>query len=288
MNWTTEGNDSLGAALKAARKAANLNQSAVAEYVRRSQPWVSRIEQDHGRPTPNELDLLLELYKPTDDLRMIIERLSTPAPADTERNSRLDAKFLRLRNLELSAEEALVFNSERLPMSLQSEQYMLLQYNIAGYTDSLRDLLAERRKRQQIFTEGEPGRYKVILAESALYRMPGGKVDLIEDQATYLLELIDNCPGLRLQVLRFNANLAYVAADQIIVRLRDGAMKAAAPSGGTVRMFAGVEVASSLAYWHAASNAALDVDNSRKFIHLLAKNGVSSLGQELVTHTRNP
>src|SRR5262249_22109182 len=150
-------------------------------------------------------------------------------------------KFLELQELEPEAEEVLIFNSERLPMSLQSEQYMLLQYNIAGYTDSLRDLLAERRKRQSVFTEGGPARYKVILAESALYRMPGGNINLIEDQASYLLDLIDAYQGLQLQVLRFNAKLAYVDTDQIILRLPGDTTKIAVPHGTTVRMLTGAE-----------------------------------------------
>jgi transcriptional regulator with XRE-family HTH domain len=270
----TEGDKRRGDALRAARKAAGSKQREVAKHVQRCQAWVSRIEQGIVRPTPNELELLLELYTPADDLRMTIQTLCTPAPAGPERNSRFDPKFLKFRNLELTAEEVFALTSERLPMGLQSDQYLLNQYKIAGHTDSARELLAERRRRQEVFTEGGPGRYKVIIAESALYRMPGGNTDLIEDQASYLLTLIDTYPGLHLQVLRFSANLAYVDADQIILRLPGDSTKIAVPYGATVRMLTGTEATDCMDYWRSASKAALDVDNSRKFIHLVAKNGL--------------
>jgi transcriptional regulator with XRE-family HTH domain len=260
----------MGQALAAARKAASLTQAGVGELMKRSQTWVSRIEDGTRQASPNELEELLKLYRPADDLCTQIEALRTPPPAGGGDGSRLDPKFLKFKELELAASEVRVLTSERMPMNLQAEQYLLLQYRLAGNSSSQADLLAEHRRRQRVFTRENAAPYHVILAESALYRMPGGRLNLVAEQAAYLLELVDRFPQLRLQVLRFDADLPFLDADLVILTFADQReRKVFVPFGTSVSSLKD----SRASYWCRAQQAALDEDLTRKFIHNLAQNG---------------
>jgi transcriptional regulator with XRE-family HTH domain len=273
-NRVTESDRKLGKALAQARQEAGRTQAEVARAVNRNQTWVSRTESGSRRPTPNDTTMLLDLYRPADGLRASIEALRCPPPVGAPEGSRLDPNFMELKNLELAAVEICALISERLPISLQSEQYTLLQYRLAGHGTSEADLLAERRRRQRVFTRDSPAPCTVVVAESALYRMPGGRTNLVGEQASYLLELIDRHPQLSLHVLPFDADLAYLDADLVIFKFNGKPrFRGFVPFGTTAHELRGREVSERMTYWRAARDAALGPDQSRKFIHNLAQNG---------------
>jgi transcriptional regulator with XRE-family HTH domain len=269
----TESDRALGEVLAGARKAKGLTQGDVAKFLR-TQAWVSRVENGTCRPSPNELEMLIRLYQPTAAQRELIDELRAPLPASARQGSRLDRNFLELRRLEQVAFETLVLVSERLPKHLQSDQYMLLQYQRAGSAINEADLFAERHTRQQVFIRNDKAPYRVILAESALYRMPGGNPDLVKEQASYLLNCIERFPDLRLQVLLFNADVPFIDADVVILRFTDQSKdRAFIPFGASAHELKGREVSHRIADWYSAQDAALNVDDSRKFIHNLSERG---------------
>src|SRR2546428_12457655 len=99
------------------------------------------------------------------------------------------------------------WHSERIPGPLQSEPYLLRQF----HTDITRDfdiieLIRLRRARARIFTMEHPPSYAVVLSESALRRMPGGRTDLVIDQIQHLLDLSRRCDQLSLHILTFDAD----------------------------------------------------------------------------------
>lgn len=270
----TERDRGLGKALADARKAAGLTQAQVGELVNRNQAWVSRTENGTRPPTPNDLDLLLRQYQPEGKLWETIEELRTPPPAGAWHGSRLDPRFMEFKQLEVVASEIFVLTSERIPANLQSDQYLLLQYRRADYAISEKDLFAERRRRQQVFTRQDPPPYHVLLAESALYRMPSGRLDLTKEQASYLLDLIDRYPQLRLRVLPFDADLPYLDADMVILGSSDKPpYKVFVPFGTSVISLKGRDASDRVDYWRAAQEAALDLDQSQKLLHRLSELG---------------
>jgi hypothetical protein len=77
-----------------------------------------------------------------------------------------------------------------------------------GTTPGVVRLLSQRKARAQIFTIENPPRYRVILSESSLHRMPGGRSsELLVDQVEHMLTLIGCHQQLELQILTFSANV---------------------------------------------------------------------------------
>src|SRR5437667_11591070 len=101
---------------------------------------------------------------------------------------------MKMKELERTAMQIRALYSERMPMSLQAEQYTLVQHELAGDPMSLVDLLREKQDCERVFSCENPPRYHAIIAESSLVRMPGGERALIREQAYHLLGLIEQHP----------------------------------------------------------------------------------------------
>lgn len=271
----TERNKQLGGALRQARKAAGFNQDAAAKELEYSQPTINRIESGSRVPTPAELKVLVTFYNPAQDLRDEIEWLATLPDVPGLGGMSPNENFVKMLQAAESALEIFTFHSERTPMPLQSDQYALLQYELVEASINKVTVLRAWEDRRRIITGDSPPRYRAILAQSSLLRMPDGRTGLIKQQAQYILNLIDNYPRFTLQILHPEAKLAYVDTDFTALRM-PGKQKDLVyiPYGldGTL-LKDKWQVDERLRYWHHAQRAALSEDNSRKLIHDLASYG---------------
>lgn len=263
----------LGAALKVAREAAGLTQTQVGDTIGRSQAKIYRIESGKEKVTPRDLRALLKLYKPSDELRDRIESLTVPAPAGAPDGTSPNRYFMEMRRVERTATEILLWQSERIAMPLQTDQYTLLQHELAQDRTSPADLLREKRDRERVLTDDDPPRFHAVLAESSLERMPGGQESLIREQALHLLTLMETCPRFTLQVLHKRAPVAYVDADLTLLKFagKHKNMVYVAYGADGKLLKEKQQVDEREAYWKTVQRAALDVDMTKKYLDELSQ-----------------
>jgi transcriptional regulator with XRE-family HTH domain len=200
---------------------AGLTQAAVAGELGCTQGKIQKMETTLVSIKTDDLETMIALYdlpgKATDELRALA------APANRGRPSRLRpatawSPFSQLAHLEPDASEILSWHIERIPGPLQSEHYMLAQH-ADSKTASAVNLMRQRKARAGIFTIENPPRYRAILSESSLLRMPGGRAsNLAVDQAEHLINLMQLHKRLTVQILSFAAAILYVEPDFEVLR----------------------------------------------------------------------
>jgi transcriptional regulator with XRE-family HTH domain len=259
----------LGAALRDARRAAGLTQERAAEELGCRQGKINKIETTQCAVSPKDLNRLLEIYQASDELANRIKVLAAPGAPGQPTGSHPNSAFLQLLELEPQASEILALHSERIPGLLQSEYYTLSQFSRAGDPTDLAALLYDRQQRARLFTTENPPRYRVVLSESSLYRMPGGRTPaLVIDQAEHLLTLDETHEQVSVHILTFEADIPYLDADFTVLKFTDGTKDLAyveyATEGKIFR--AAKPVAERELYWQRVRNAALGTEDSRKFL----------------------
>ncbi|HJP73853.1 MAG TPA: helix-turn-helix transcriptional regulator [Pseudonocardiaceae bacterium] len=228
MTKSSEGSrQRLGRELRYARKAAGRTQSEAAAVLRCGQGKVAKIEGTLVNIGERDLDELMYYYKLPElkkaELREL-HRISTVPRAVPGYPGRSEA-FVKLVSAETDASEILGWHSERVPGPLQHVRYMLKQFELdqTAKRESVRTALAARRSRLNIFNVDRPPHYRVVLSESALYRLPGGWTPKLElDQIGTLRSLLKMYRGFELRILPFAANLAYADPDFTLLRFARG------------------------------------------------------------------
>lgn len=275
---TTKRRVKLGLELQRAREAAGMTQARAAAALGCQQAKINKIEAAKSAISPDDLAILLKVYDPPVDVRNEIRLLAAPGGPRRPAGMKLNVNYLQMLELEPQAREILSLHSERLPSLLQSELYLLRQYVRAGNTTHPTTLLRNQLQRTRILDLPDPPRYRALLSESSLHRMPGGrKADVVVDQAQHLLALCERHEHLSVQIVTYEANLPFFDSDVTILKFagarRDVAYVEYAPDG---RIFKGVApVAEREKYWHEVEQAALTRDESRKYLN------------DLVTRARN-
>lgn len=258
----------LGVALRDARRAAGMTQAQAAAALGCRQGKINKIETTHCAISPKDLSQLLQIYRVPDDATARIRTLATP---DRPTGTRPNPSFLQLLELERRATEILSLHSERIPRPLQSEYYMLTQFTRAGDPTDLASLLFDWQERARLFTVDDPPRYNVILSESSLHRMPGGRTPaMVVDQAEHLLALDRAHERVSIRILTFDADIPYLDTDFTVLRFaseKDLLYVEHATEGRIFR--AAKPVADRVLYWNRVHHAALSVEDSRKFLESL-------------------
>jgi transcriptional regulator with XRE-family HTH domain len=265
----------LGRELRKAREAAGLTQRAIAEVLGCGQAKINKIESTLAEIDPAELDLMLGSYRvdpaKADELRALgieCRRRGRAGPPP------MTPEFAHLSDLEQNATELLCLHSERIPGPLQSELYMLRQFRSQAFsTSDVVELVERRQARTALFTIDDPPRYRAILSESSLLRMPGGRQpDLEVDQIEHLLNLINTHARLEVRLLPFTATSAFVGTDFVLAQF-DGEVPDFAyveyPGGGTL-VKARKTLAALLKHWNELHEAALGRDETIKFLDHMA------------------
>jgi transcriptional regulator with XRE-family HTH domain len=261
----------LGAELRLLRKAARLTQVEAARRLGFSQPKVNKIETSTNTISAVDLELLLGVYRADPEIRLRLRQLATKASGGRLRAAYAPTvAFRRYLDAEREAVEIQAWNGERIPGPLQSEAYMLKQHeSVDGLVVAA--LLSRRRERANLFRQEKPPRYRVILSESALHRMPGGQSPAtIFDIASHLLALSETYPRLELQILPFRAPVSFVDSDFVTLRFAPGSGRTdfayiEYPGGGIEKRDA-KSVRACRADWVKYHDAALGVDDTKKFL----------------------
>jgi transcriptional regulator with XRE-family HTH domain len=207
----------LGRTLRKARTTAGLTQEAVARQLGCLQGKVNKIETTDVTIDLDDLKTMLVLYEVPEDkaeeLTTLARRIGDLQPRRAEPVPMTPA-FIELSDLESGAAEIRCWHSERIPRPLQSQHYLLYQFQTAiSSDDDVTELLRHWKARTRIFDLAEPPRYRAILSESSLRRMPHGRRELIVDQAEHLCDLMCRYVHVSVQVLTFDADLPSVDTD---------------------------------------------------------------------------
>ncbi|OLR95466.1 helix-turn-helix domain-containing protein [Actinokineospora bangkokensis] len=264
--------------IQAARQAGSMTQAELAEHLGCTQSKVQKIEAAKVGVKAEELRLMLRVLATPDaeakEMVLLAERLS-------ERRMRSGLQetdeFALLVDLESTAETILSWHTERIPGPLQSERYMLKQFEVAwrgGVTQSaVTERFRRRQARREIFTTADPPAYRAVLSPSCLQRLPGGRTrGLVLDQVEHLLSMVAAHPNLDLRVLPYEAPLSHVHSGFTLLDFR----------GGDPESFAYIELpgdartitstAKLNAYrteWQRIAEAALDREASADFLRAM-------------------
>jgi len=267
----------LGRELRKARQAAGLTQSAVAKALRCGQAKINKIETTLVDVDPGELDTLLQAYQVSEDKAKTLRHLAARSRRVRRRlhPTLRSPEFAHLTDFEMDATELLCLHGERLPGPLQSELYMLRQFDAhtAAHEDVV-ELMRQQQTRAEIFDAEHPPRYRVILSEAFLYRMPGGqRYEVIVDQIEYLLKLIGTYDSLEVSLLPFGVDVPFVGTDFVLARF-DGRERDFAyleyPGGATL-VKARDRLAALVEHWQELHQAALDRSASATFLRQFAE-----------------
>jgi transcriptional regulator with XRE-family HTH domain len=283
-NEATVRRELLGRTLRRARDAAGLTQTAVAKRLECGQAKINKIETTLVAISLAELDTLIELYGlPEDDaaeLRKLAELDQQEGPARTKFSTTM-AAFAVLSELEPEAREIRCWHSERIPGPLQSEMYILKQHE-AELTDhnAVKRVLRERTARTKVFTVPDPPRYRVILSESSLHRMPGGRTTrMVVDQSEHLLRLMKEYRQLDLRILTFDAAVPWVDSDFEHLEFDDPHLCEFVYieyPGGSRKCKTPFELSKCREHWAVLHKAALSPADTRIFLNGLAGRDESS------------
>jgi transcriptional regulator with XRE-family HTH domain len=276
----------LGAELRNARAEAGMTQTQAAAALGCRQGKINKIETSQCAISPKDLSKLLAIYEVRAERRAEIRQLATHAGPGVPAHSRSNTAYLAMRAAEQRAAEVLSLHSERIPGLLQSEHYMLKQYALAGDGTDLATLLLDRQERAQVFANDDGPRYRAILSESSLHRLPGGRQPiLVIDQAQHLLSLCESHAQLSVQILTFDADIPYLDTDFTVLtfggREKDIAYVENVTEGRIIR--GARPVADRLEYWQGMRHAALSPEESTEFLRDL----IEKMRVEMVAEPRD-
>lgn len=274
----TKGGAKQLAALRRARVSAHMTQEQVAAALKCTQGKINKLETGHTNIKPSDLELMLRLYNVPEDQRPAFRALTAYGGPGIAPGSGPDRAYLEMLELESQATEILALHSERIPKLLQCDRYLLTQFTRAGNPTPPRTLLLERDGRARIFTRENPVRYRAILSESSLHRMPGGRTPaMVIDQAEHLIRLGQEHETVAIQILPFDADIPFLDADVTVLRFETGNKTVSYVEQGTKGKVIKVArtVSEHEAHWEMLHGAALSTDDSRKFL------------EDLVTHAHD-
>lgn len=266
----------LGRLLRRARTEAGLTQSAVARTLGCGQAKITKIETTLAFVGLSDLEKLFELYQLPENERTELRALAhDPQDGPARMRPSSMAAFGDLTELEPEAREIRCWHSERIPGPLQSETYCLRLHE-GRLTDhaAVNRVLRAWAARSVVFTVPHPPRYRVILSESSLHRMPGGRnPEMVVDQVEHLLSLVDRYDQLELHILTFDADVPFVDSDfEVLSFTREGHTDFAYIEypGGSRKIRGAHELQSCVEHWNTLHDAALSSADSAAFLRQFA------------------
>lgn len=259
----------LGRNLRKLRVDADITQEAVGERLGYGQAKVNKIETTLCSISMEKLEVLIDMYgvAPDEaaDLRELVAQDLENGPPRMQGNP-----YTVLTDLELEASEIRCWHGSRIPGPLKSERYTLGQYGPGITGGKVTEVLRRRKARIRVLTMPGAPRYRAILDESSLYRLPGGYTpENMVDQVSYLLDLIAAHPQLELRILPFVAPAPYVDPDFQLLMFDDPGLTdfAYVEDSGAPRMRKKKsELKRFHEHWAALDAVALDVSATREFL----------------------
>lgn len=197
----------LGRQLKAAREAAKITQSEIADVLGCSESKIYKLEAGDVGINRGDLIVMLDRYGITDE-----QRRATIFDLQKQGKQRgWWAKYGQLPNnysmyvgLESAAIEVKNFELAVVPGLLQTEEYARAITSAVwpGQEEEVRRRVELRMARQACLTEDPPLKFWAIVDEGVLHRCTGGP-DVMRAQLRHLIEMSER-PNVVLQVLPFS------------------------------------------------------------------------------------
>jgi hypothetical protein len=195
----------------------------VAAILKCEQAKIAKLENHVVEISLGDLETLMDIYRVPDPKRKQLceAHANSDIPRATAGLPPRSEAYRQLVDLEGEASEILSWHSERLPGPLQSEKYMLKQFELDKSGDSSAVIwsMRERAARNRLFTTDPAPDYRVVLSVSSLLRMPGGWTpDLALDQVQHLAALVRKYPRLDLRILPWTADVPSAETDFTVLR----------------------------------------------------------------------
>ncbi|MGV9678460.1 helix-turn-helix domain-containing protein [Nocardia sp. NPDC003482] len=286
----------LGREIEHMMATAGVSQSDVAAILKTSQSRIAMLLNGSGIITVGDLERLAAALGVTDpDYLEVLRELRRDGHKRgywTSGHRRAYAEDLRLLvDLEAHAALVRVTEAEIVPGLLQCESYVRALHEpvdgeiSAPARSAVEDSVRARLARQEILDAANPPRLHAILSESCLRRSHGGRTTMIE-QLEYLQKLSLRSHVL-IQVLPFTTVIAGAGMEDrfTLVRVPSPGVAgdldvAIVESQGDIRYFDDRDaIAARETVWARLSAAALDAEESRRFIDKVAR----SLRRKTVT-----
>ncbi len=214
----------VGGALRRYRENVGYTLQDAARVLECDRSKISRVETGQRGIRPKELRELLAEYGVPDSEQAALVTIASRGGrrgwwhpyADV-----LPAAYLDYVIMESAAAEIMTYEAQVIPDLLQTDDYARALAAVQpGYaTDQqLQDVVAAKAMRRQVVL-GQERRLSVILGEGALRQAVGG-ADVMAGQVSHLVRLIDDFPGLIVQVLPFSAGAHAAAGSASLAILR--------------------------------------------------------------------
>ncbi|MEC3978060.1 helix-turn-helix domain-containing protein [Amycolatopsis sp. H20-H5] len=213
----------LGMLVRQARKDMGITQVALGGMIGCRQSKINKIEGGQCGLKPSDLESIvasLDIDPVTAAQMRVLNIRDTPQRVRSDGRVATPPWFVPILDEEREVTEMFSWTGERIPGLLQSEYYMLAQFQAAGAADVATPIV-ERISRQQIFDSNSDGRYEFLISEAALNRMMESLIGAIAlDQLYYMLDLMKDHPSVRVRMVPYGA-AAYVDPDYTILRFAD-------------------------------------------------------------------
>lgn len=204
----------LGLTLRRLRDEAGKPQQAAADLLKKTRTRIVQLEDGTATISIEELVKLLDCYGVSGAERKTVMELGAQARRRQKRRVHVDHlpdAYQRFADLEASANEINWFETGIIPGLLQSPSYMraILAEGEGIWWDENDsqgdDRLAYRIERQARVLKSEERRiFRFVITEDALHANLGSP-DVMKEQISHLLSLIDAQPDLTIRVLRNDA-----------------------------------------------------------------------------------
>jgi transcriptional regulator with XRE-family HTH domain len=209
----------LGSRISRWRTARGLTQVELADGVGCKQPKIQKIESGKAGTRPEDLERIIEVLgiprAEADQLRELNEA-NDPSVRRAERRMITPHWFREILEKEQAAAEILSWTGNRIPGLLQSEYYMLAQFQ-ASRQERVTDRVAERKARQRMF-DGPGPRAVFMLEYSCLEKLVHSiKNSVASDQLEHMIRLVELRPSVSVRILPRDA-AAYPDEDFTILR----------------------------------------------------------------------
>lgn len=226
----------LGALIKAARRdhridGKPMSQAELARLLGCTQGKIQKIEAGAVKIEHEDVDQIIKHLDideaAASEMHSLVSSNTATSPWSGER-ALVPNYARRYLELEQIATEILSWHDMRIPGPLQSELYMLRQFNATEVVDPA-PYLRNHAKRRELFRQPQLRRYQCILAEEALHRAASGLGrDVARDQVNHLLTINNSSDPSNLadartsiHILPIDAPIEYIPIDFSILRLAE-------------------------------------------------------------------
>lgn len=201
----------LGLVLRRLREEAGKSQQAAAEHIGKARSRMPELEDGRTTLAAEDLTALLDFYSVSDQDRRTALELGALARTRQKKRAHTDqlpGSFQRFADLESSATEINCYEVSIVPGLLQSPGYLRTAMTDAdgvwweASITELHERISFRAERQaRILESAEPIALNFVVAEGAL-RNAVGSPEVMREQRTHILKLLESKRNLAVQVLR--------------------------------------------------------------------------------------